>query len=351
VDLLVEELDFWSRRLDRPRLETIYLGGGTPSLLQADDIERILTTIFARFQVVSNIEITLEANPESANNTAYLQSLYQLGVNRLSVGVQSLDARLLHVLGRLHSPQQAIETLDKARAAGFTNIGLDFIWGIPGQSLHQWLEQLKTIATLRPDHLSCYGLTVEPGTPLEKDIQTGAFMLPAEESQSAMFLEGAALLTDQGYDHYEISNFCVPGQHSRHNTGYWQGKDYLGVGPAAVSTLGNQRWKHPEALETYALLLHQGKLGENREHLTPLTRSNEKIMLLLRTAQGVDLELLQAHRSPCDAEHVENLVKTLGQHGLATLRGSTLKLTREGMLVSNAIIAEFLREEDSDQNR
>ncbi|GAU07925.1 radical SAM family heme chaperone HemW [Desulfoplanes formicivorans] len=345
VDLLLQELCFWSERLEHPTIETIYFGGGTPSLLWAQDIERILTTIFMRFQVLPGAEITLEANPESANDTTYLQSLHDLGVNRLNVGVQSLDSHLLAILGRLHTPDQAIQTLDKARTAGFTNIGLDFIWGIPGQSLNQWLDQLETIARLKPDHLSCYGLTIEPGTPLERDIQAEKIMLPAEDTQSAMFLEGSALLGAHGYDHYEISNFCLPDRHSHHNTGYWQGMDYLGVGPAAVSTISHNRWTHPHDLESYALSLQNRQLGANREVLAGSTLTNEQIMLSLRTSKGLGLDLLRAHRSEQEAQQLDCLIESLCQHGLATIKDAFLGLTPEGMLVSNTIISEFLIQE------
>ena len=342
VDLLLQELAFWSDRLEHPVFETIYFGGGTPSLLSARDIERILACISSRFHIVPDAEITLEANPESANDSDYLRSIRALGVNRLSLGVQSLDPDHLTTLGRIHSPEQAIQTLDKARNAGFSNIGLDFIWGIPGQTMAQWLEQLERVAGLRPDHLSCYGLTVEPGTPLEQDLETGSYELPSEDDQATMFLEGSALLRAHGYHHYEISNFCLPGRHSRHNTGYWQGKDYLGVGPAAVSTISNIRWTHPDTLDAYAANLATGQPGTSREPLASTDRVNERIMLSLRTAKGLDLDLLQTFLPQKRTSDLTDHINSLRKHGLADIVDTTLCLTPKGMLVSNEIIAGFL---------
>ncbi len=345
VDALLEELDMWSKHLGRPVLETIYFGGGTPSLLDVRDIERILLTIAAQFTLLSNAEITLEANPESANNHEYLQALTHLGINRLSLGVQSLDASLLTLLGRVHSPYEALQTFDKAREAGFSNIGLDFIWGIPGQTLKQWLEQLQTVIGLQPDHLSCYGLTLEPGTPLEKDIQSKNIALPDEEILASMFLQGSQLLVANGYEHYEISNFCLPEKQSRHNTGYWQGKDYLGVGPAAVSTIAQTRWKHPENLAAYVSCLQNRKLLDtDREILDEPTAINEQLMLALRTRKGLELNFLR-QRSEQDNKRLARIMESFCQQGLTVMEDASIRLTPEGMLVSDSIIPEFFVQE------
>jgi oxygen-independent coproporphyrinogen-3 oxidase len=349
VDLLLCELKFRSEQHAVPFLETIYLGGGTPSLVPARDIDRILAMVFAQFQVLPDAEITLEANPESANDRTYLRVLHELGVNRLSLGVQSLDPKQLQTLGRIHSPDQAIQSLDNARAAGFTNIGLDFIWGIPGQTTAQWLDQLETVAALRPDHLSCYGLTVEPGTLLEQDIATGALSLPPEDDQASMFLEGSARLTSQGYDHYEISNYCLPGKHSRHNTGYWEGKEYLGVGPGAVSTISSNRWTNPANLTAYTSALKHRELDADREFLAPATLNNERIMLALRTSKGLNLDMIQAGAPNNLAHNPAYPIEALCRQGLAYTVGTSLCLTTKGMLVSNDIISEFLFPQDIDQ--
>jgi oxygen-independent coproporphyrinogen-3 oxidase len=351
VDLLLCELKFWSERHTAPFLETIYFGGGTPSLVPARDVERILATIFAGFQVLPDAEITLEANPESANDRAYLRLLHDVGVNRLSLGVQSLDPEQLQALGRIHSPDQAIQTMDNARAVGFTNVSLDFIWGIPGQKPAQWLEQLKTVAALRPEHLSCYGLSVEPGTPLEQDLAAGSISLPSEDDQASMFLEGSSLLVAHGYDHYEISNFCLPGKHSRHNTGYWEGKEYLGLGPAAVSTVSETRWTHPASLQPYALAVKQERFDANKEQLSPLTRKNERIMLALRTGKGLDLDTLKTDASENDMHTIASRIESLCSQGFAAIVQNNLCLTPKGMLVSNDIISEFLLSQDSVQVR
>jgi oxygen-independent coproporphyrinogen-3 oxidase len=351
VNLLLRELAFWSEKQSAPALETVYFGGGTPSLVPPRDMERILAAIRAGFSLRPDAEITLEANPESANDRTYLRLLRELGVNRLSLGVQSLDPDHLQTLGRIHTPEQAIQTLHHARGAGFTNVGLDFIWGIPGQTPAQWLGQLETVAAFRPEHLSCYGLSVEPETLLEQDLEAGSVSLPSEDDQASMFLEGSALLAAHGYDHYEISNFCLPGKQSRHNSGYWEGKEYLGLGPAAVSTIAKTRWTHPSRLQDYALAVEQGRLDANREQLSPLTLENERIMLALRTGRGLNLDTLCANASENHIRDLAGRIESLCSHGFADTVQHTLCLTPKGMLVSNDIISEFLLPQDIGQVR
>ncbi len=342
VELLLQELTGWSARLQGTRVETVYFGGGTPSLLPPRDLARILHAVTSVFNVASGAEITLEANPDSAHDPEYLKTIRSLGINRLSLGVQSLNADQLSLLGRLHSPEQAVQTFAAARAAGFRNISLDFIWGLPGQTAENWLAQARQAAALQPEHLSCYGLSIEPGTPLEHAVNRGKLTLPDDEEQARMFLEGSELLSSCGYRHYEISSYARPGCESRHNRGYWQGCDYLGLGPSAVSTLGDTRRQNPSTLTAYHASLAPEGRGSMEEHLSLTDRRNEDIMLRLRTSAGLDLrdfdqrygtDFLKEHRLHLDALHA---------HGLAHITESVLSLTPRGMLVSNAIISGFM---------
>ena len=342
VDLLLQEIALRGRGSDDTLVETVYFGGGTPSLVPADDLARILERITSLFNVASDAEITLEANPDSANDPQYLTSIRALGINRLSLGVQSLHAGQLALLGRIHSPDQALQTFAAARRAGFTNISLDFIWGIPGQTTENWLEQAEQAAALGPEHLSCYGLSVEPHTPLENDVNHHGLILPDDDEQARMFLEGSALLASHGYHHYEISSYARTGHESRHNRGYWQGREYLGLGPAAVSTRAGKRWQNPSNLTGYEAALSTHTLDAHAETLSPENLQNEHIMLSLRTSAGLDLKDFAARYGTHFVENHTNYLNTLKKNGLAHITETSLFLTPRGMLVSNAIIAGFM---------
>lgn len=342
VDLLIRELNFWKQRMAPRKIETIYFGGGTPSLLQTGDLTRILETVFSLFDVQKDAEITLEANPDSANNATYLRDLYSLGVNRLSLGVQSLDHNYLTMLGRIHSPEQALQTFSLARDAGFRNISLDFIWGLPGQHPDDWFDQIEQFTALRPEHLSCYGLSVEPGTPLENDVDQEVLTLPTQEHQARMFLEGTARLASHGYHQYEISNYALQGFQSRHNSGYWEGRDYLGLGPSAVSTVAKKRWQNPATLSSYATMVHENTLGAPAQKLDTTDLSNEQIMLSLRTSKGLNLHTYEQTYGIDFLCTYQHSIEALCKHDLARINNGSLSLTPRGMLVSNSIIADFM---------
>lgn len=323
---------------------SLFFGGGTPSLLGADALGRILELLRARFSLAPDAEVTLEANPDSAS-PEFLRAAHGLGVTRLSLGVQSLDDASLRSLGRVHDAAQAAAAYEAARRAGFENIGLDLIFGLPGQTVEQWLKTLRQALALGPEHLSCYGLTVEPGTPLAGDAVALA-ACPGEDAQAEMFLRGAELLDSAGFEHYEISNFARPGRACRHNRLCWEGGDVLGFGPAAVSTMAASgtgesalRWANPHDLAAWEALVLAGRAGTHgREVLSPETRVREGLMLALRTAQGLDLGL-HAERSGQDlrAQH-PGLLEQLQNAGLIVLTPERLSLTRAGMLVSNSVI-------------
>ncbi len=342
---LEAEMDAQAQAFGRVCAPTLFFGGGTPSLLGADALARIFAALRQRFDLEPDAEITLEANPDSAT-PGLLRAARELGVNRLSLGVQSLDDAALLRLGRAHDAEQARAAFAAARAAGFGNIGLDLIFGLPGQGVEDWLATLRQAVALGPEHLSCYGLTVEPGTPLAGDAATLA-ALPDEDQQAEMFLRGSELLEGAGYEHYEISNFArLSGGQShrcRHNMSCWRGEDVLAFGPAAVSTMavegGRARWANPASLEEWEALTLSGRAGQaNRETLSPDIRACEGLMLALRTADGLDLAIYAAATGNDLRTTHAALLDQLGRAGLVLLAHGRLRLTRSGMLVSNSVI-------------
>jgi putative oxygen-independent coproporphyrinogen III oxidase len=336
--LIAQEAVFWSARLDRPRIATISLGGGTPSLLSPSAIAHVLTAISSSFTLDPGLELTMEANPESSLGAGYLDSVVLCGVDRLSLGVQSLNDRELRLLGRAHTGAQALDSFALARKAGFAAVNLDLMFGLPGQTLTGWLDTLSRAVALSPEHLSCYGLTVEPGTRLAAALPA----LPGDAEQADMFLEGAELLRRAGYDHYEISNFARPGMHCRHNTGYWQGCDYLGLGPGAVSTISGRRWKNPEDLSEYARRIDEGTLGTDGEILEEHELMQERVMLSLRTSSGMEKERLFELFSGAERESRASLVRSLQREGLLLPSPERVILSERGMLLSNEILAAML---------
>jgi len=320
---------------------TLFFGGGTPSLLGGAALSRIMSGLRVRFSLDEDLEATLEANPDSAT-PELLHAARALGFNRLSLGVQSLRDADLAALGRAHDAQQALCALRAARAAGFANVGLDLIFGLPGQSVEGWLATLGRAVDLGPEHISCYGLTVEPGTPLAADAHALA-ALPDEDTQAEMFLQGSAVLKAAGYEHYEISNFARPGRRCRHNLACWQGRDVLAFGPAAVSTMTSagqaERWANPADLHAWAELQQPDATGRGwREVLTPEIRAREQLMLALRTADGLDLAAHRALTGQDLALAHAALLEQLARSGLVELGAKNLKLTPAGMLVSNSVI-------------
>ena len=347
VDALLQEITLWGERLGNIPVETVFFGGGTPSLLPPRTVGLLVDSLAHRFSLAADVEISFEANPESALEMFYLHELRKTGVNRLSLGVQSLDDNLLKTLGRPHSATQAIKAVQAAREADFSNLNLDLMWGIPRQRSRQWLEELKFVCmTLKPEHLSAYGLTLEPGTPMAAQHERDAVHMPSDKQLSHMFVDAADFLEEQGYMHYEISNFSRMGFQCRHNMGYWEGRDYLGLGPSAVSTLSNRRWSNPLSLTDYDQAVRTDDIGRNGEDLGQAAQVTEMIMLRLRTVKGLDLRAYQAFSGENFVAKHQRLMDLLYQKGLIRIRNNHLALTRNGMLVSNTILARILADQD-----
>lgn len=342
LKILLAEIELWGKRLSRPRVETLFFGGGTPSLFPLNDLARVMDALRASFRLDDGLEATLEANPDSACDVSFFRALLSIGFNRLSLGVQSLDDPDLILLGRPHSARQAVDTFALARQAGFGNISLDLISGLPGQRQRDWLRQLEGAVRLRPEHLSCYGLTVEPGTPLERSLDLGEYALPSEKEQGQMYVYGAEYLESQGYLQYEVSNFARMGFACRHNLGYWQGRDYLGLGPSAVSTLGRRRFTNPRYMDAYDAAVRGGFAGLDFEELDDAARLREMVMLSLRTTEGLDLVRYRKLSGRDLLKDEARLMQGLRQNDLVRIKKGRLSLTKTGMLVSNSIISRLI---------
>lgn len=339
---LAAEAAHWGRSLGRPAVETVYLGGGTPSLLPAWAFDRLQEALRRHFTIPEGIEFTLEANPDSAREPDLMRLWREAGVNRVSLGVQALRDEELALLGRPHTLADVHTAVQRLRASGLSNLSVDLIWGLPGQRARFWKETLKAAVRLGPDHISAYGLTLEPGTPMAEAVQAGRLALPGEDEAARMYLQAGDFLEEQGFLHYEISNYARMGFASRHNQGYWEGKDYLGLGPSAVSTLEGKRWENPRGVADYIQAAREGLFGRDPELLAPEVRARELLMLALRTSRGMRLADYRRLTGRDLAGAEARLLGALRQKDLIRIKDGTLRLTRAGMLVSNLIIGRFL---------
>jgi oxygen-independent coproporphyrinogen III oxidase len=336
IDALVEEMGMYREAFEC--FDTVYLGGGTPSLLHPNQIERILNAVRMNFNLLEDTEITMEANPGDLD-LAYLASLRNLGVNRLNIGVQSFNGEVLKFLGRRHSVEQAVSAIEDARQAGFRNLGLDLIYGVPGQGKALWLETLEQAISLRPEHLSCYQLTVEPHTPLGKRCAEGGFSLPSEDLQYELFMMTSETLEDAGYVHYEVSNFSKGMAFaSRHNQKYWDHTPYLGLGPAAHSFLNNQRWWNHRSVDRYLSAIENGaKPIDGTEVLSLEQLQLEALYLGLRTKKGICIQEFSEKYPWNILTEKEKPFAELQQKGLVILENGFVHPTRNGLALSDSL--------------
>lgn len=328
---------FWQRQ----RFATIFFGGGTPSLLSPPQIAEILDTVFASFQFERHPEITLEANPGTITSDQ-LARYRAAGVNRLSLGVQSLHAEELAQLDRIHSPQQAIDAVIMARHAGFENINMDFIFALPQQTTARWQESLEQAMELRPTHISAYNLTIEQGTPLDVKIRKGEIQPLSEEEEREFYQFTMDFLERHGYRQYEISNFAKPHFEARHNIKYWDGSIYLGFGASAHSFDGKRRFWNVANLRKYLEALAAERLPEEKaEQLTQAQQMFEAAFLGLRQRRGVDLAAFaKKFRQPFETAF-NGVVSEMENGGLLIRQDQHLRLTREGLFLCDAICAKL----------
>lgn len=330
-------------------VDTVYFGGGTPSYLGPARLGKILKTIHKKYRVAKDAEITLEANPDSAGDWKALRALRRAGVNRVSLGMQSACDEELARIGRVHTQAQTAAAVEAVRRAGIKNLSLDLIYGLPEQSLERWQENLSAAVALGPEHLSCYGLKVEEGTPLFR--QREAFTLPGDDAQADMYLYTVEFLEQMGYAQYEISNFARAGKESRHNLKYWNLDEYAGFGPGAHSDFGGVRYAYARDLDGYIRGVQTGApmLSES-ERIPPLDRDTEWVMLGLRLSRGLDpreFERRFRRRFSCFLPFLEQC----RQNGYACEEEGRWHLTPKGFLVSNQIIGGMLDALAQDKRR
>jgi len=320
--------------------DTVYFGGGTPSFYGEKRLVRLLAGVRRAFRTAEDGEITLEANPDSVTRPA-LKRLRRAGFNRLSLGMQSASAAELAAVGRPHTPEQTGLAVRAAREAGFQNLSLDLIYGLPGQTADSWRQTVEHALALGPEHLSCYGLKVEEGTPLARRVEAGE-VLPDDDAQAELYLWTVERLERAGYGQYEISNFARPGFASRHNLKYWQLRPYLGFGPGAHSDLGNRRYSFVRDLDGYIRgALRGGRIIDEDCLISRRERGSEYLMLGLRTAWGVEAREY-CGGSYMDFAPIEDRLRQFAAHGWAREREGRWSLTPAGLLVSNRLIGDLL---------
>ena len=337
---LLNEIDAYGQ--DFTDFDTVYLGGGTPSLLSITQIEALLVKIHDTFTILPETEITIEVNPADWGQQE-LKDLRSLGINRISIGVQSLDENELIFLGRRHNPEQAKGAIEDAIHAGFENISIDLIYGLPGQRIDGWRDSLMKALTFEPSHLSCYELELKPSTPLGLRYKNGEFSLQTEESQRDFFMQTSESLEDAGYIHYEVSNFAAGMENeSRHNRKYWDHTPYLGLGPSAHSFKADKRWWNHESLIDYCRDLEDGKQPVSDSELLTIEQLRlEALFLGLRMKKGIDLDQYQ-RRYGCDLMKEKGLLlKQWADTGLIEMEGRVIRPTRSGMAVADALAALY----------
>ncbi|NVO84894.1 radical SAM family heme chaperone HemW [Hymenobacter terrestris] len=344
VDALVAEMDLRAAYLEPgATIETIYFGGGTPSLLSAAELDQLLTAINKRFTVATDAEITLEANPDDLT-AAKVRELAASPVNRLSIGLQSFHEPHLRLMNRAHSAQESGEAVRRAQEAGFENISVDLIYGVPASDHSIWEIDMAAAFALQVPHLSCYALTIEPDTVFGRQLRKGKFLAPPDEFVARQFEMLLTEMARHGYEQYEISNFCRLGREARHNSAYWAGVPYLGLGPSAHSYNGHSRHATLANNPRYvAAVLDEGTVPATVEVLSQLDQANEYLMTSLRTSHGCDLNRLRDQLSVDLLTTRATYLAQLQTTGLATLSAGWLRLTDAGKLLADHIILELFQ--------
>lgn len=338
---LVREAEIRKDYTGSEEINTIYFGGGTPSVLDVKEIAEILVNIRKLFQVSSQPEITIEINPDDITEN-YLKNLLKTEVNRVSIGVQSWRDEDLRLLNRRHSGIQAINAVNNTIKAGFNNVTIDLIYGIPGMNTKAWMSNLETAFSFDIKHLSAYHLTLEPNTVLGKMKEKGLFEEINEEESISQFNMLIKKSEAAGFVHYEISNFSKPGYFSVHNTNYWKQITFLGLGPSAHSFNGYSRQWNIRDVRKYIKSVNTGKLLFEREELDNKARFNEYIMTSLRTMWGIDLDYVEQAFEKEGYDYVINLTKKFIDYGLMKQNNDNIVLTNQGKMISDNIISEFM---------
>jgi oxygen-independent coproporphyrinogen-3 oxidase len=341
IEALKKEAVLRHDYLENETVSTIYLGGGTPSVLSIKDLESILEQIYINYKVAEKCETTIEVNPDDINMD-YLEGLKGLNINRISMGIQSWRDTDLKKLNRRHDSAQAAQALREVFESGFENVTIDLIYGIPGMSLQEWSANLDLAFSFDIKHLSAYHLTIEKGTVFGKMLEKGHFSEIDDEESNALFNLLIEKAEAAGFVHYEISNFGKPGYFSIHNSNYWNQVNYLGLGPSAHSFNSYSRQWNVRDLKSYIKSINNGTSFFEKEELNPQARFNEYIMTSLRTMWGIDLEYIERTFEKEGYDYVVNLSAKYKNYGLMKQNKNSLILTNQGKMISDNIISEFM---------
>ncbi|WP_101543786.1 radical SAM family heme chaperone HemW [Bacteroides cutis] len=341
IRALCRELRIRKDYLEGATIETIYFGGGTPSQLDEEDFRQVFATIEEVYGMEHCKEITLEANPDDLTEE-YVTRLHRLPFNRISMGIQTFDDVTLKLLNRRHNAMQAIEAVDRCRRAGFENISIDLIYGLPGETDERWERDLKQAVSLNVEHISAYHLTYEEGTRIYELLQAHRIREVDEESSVRFFSVLIDTLDAAGYEHYEISNFCRPGKYSRHNTSYWKGIPYLGCGPAAHSFNTHTREWNVASLEEYMQGIETDRRKFETEYQDKTTCYNECIMTCIRTLWGISLKYIEMEFGTEMWKYCMDMATPYLESGKLKIQDNHLCLTREGIFISDGIISDLM---------
>lgn len=343
VNAIASELKLRASYLKAEEIQTIYFGGGTPSLLSEMQLQMLFDVLYSYYRINPDAEITLESNPDDLSENK-IEILKQSQVNRLSIGIQSFFEEDLHFLGRRHSAGQTYKVLEQLQKIGFNNLSIDFIFGMQSLSDKNLLFNLQTAANFRIPHISAYSLTVEEKTALYQFIQKGKIADVDEEKVIRQFLLCSDFLQNAGYDHYEISNFALSGNYSKHNSAYWKGGHYLGAGPSAHSFNGHSRQWNVSSIQKYILKVKGGEDFFEKEELSESELCNEYIFTALRTMWGIDLNLIQNRFGKKITDHLLSGSASIEKRGLIKVESDKIILTREGKLFTDSISTDLMIE-------
>lgn len=341
VDTLCKELMLRKEELSKEPIKTIYLGGGTPSQLNFDQLDQIFNTIKENYRLDEISEVTMEANPDDLNES-YLNDLRKLPINRLSIGIQTFQEPMLKKLNRRHSSSQAKQAVIDAQKVGFDNISIDLMYGLPEEQMNNWENDIKQAIELNVQHVSAYHLIYENGTPIFKKLKAGIIQEVDEDFSLQSFTNLIKSLTDNGFIHYEISNFAKIGKIAQHNTSYWTGENYLGFGPSAHSYNGINRSYNEASLDKYIKGINTNSYSREIEILDITTKYNDYIITSLRTMWGLSLTELQEKFGELYYNYAQNMAKKHINVGNLTLANNRLKLTQKGVFISDGIMSDLL---------
>jgi len=343
VNSVVREIELKAENLPDTLVKTVYMGGGTPSLLTAGQLERIMCAVNKHFKLESCAEICLEANPATLD-AGKAKAIRQAGFNRLSLGVQSFHDDELQLLGRSHNAADVYRTIDFLHYGGITNYNIDLIYGLPGQTIKRWQETLNQAVQMEPAHISMYLLQLEQSTPMARDIKNGRLKMPGEESDVQMYETGIDLLEAAGLKQYEISNLARPGLTCQHNLIYWHAVEYIGIGAGAVSFTGRRRYINKANLEQYQLALEKKSdlPVEELEYMDQKGLTTDAIILGLRLCEGINLERFESRFGINIYTEYQDIIKEGTEGGLLNITNGNLRFTRRGYFVSNQVLCQFI---------